>query len=64
MTFAGLIAMMLFVTGFDMDELKGIQRFLLLGSIMGYAALRQGVGAGARGALTGAAALQDRARAR
>jgi len=64
MTFAGLIAMMLFVTGFDMDELKTIQRFLLLGSIMGYSALRQGVGAGARGALTGAAALQDRARAR
>jgi S-DNA-T family DNA segregation ATPase FtsK/SpoIIIE len=57
MTFAGLIAMMLFVTGFDMDELKGIQRFLLLGSIMGYAALRQGVGAGARGALTGARGL-------
>ncbi len=64
MTFAGLIAMMLFVTGFDMEELKGVQRFLLLGSIMGYSALRQGVGAGARGALTGAAALQDRARAR
>ncbi|MFO1202009.1 MAG: DNA translocase FtsK 4TM domain-containing protein [Tabrizicola sp.] len=64
MTFAGLIAMMLFVTGFDMAELKALQRFLLLGSIMGYAALRQGVGYGARGALTGAAALQDRARAR
>ncbi len=64
MTFAGLIAMMLFVCGFDLDEMKQIQRFLLLGSVMGYAALRQGVGAGARGALTGAAALQDRARAR
>ena len=64
LTFAGLIAMMLFVTGFVMEELKGIQRFLLLGSVMGYAALRQGLGAGARGALTGAAALQDRARAR
>jgi DNA segregation ATPase FtsK/SpoIIIE, S-DNA-T family len=64
MTFAGLIAMMLFVCGFDLDELKAIQRFLLLGSVMGYAALRHGLGAGARGALTGAAALQDRARAR
>jgi S-DNA-T family DNA segregation ATPase FtsK/SpoIIIE len=64
LTFAGLIGMMLFVTGFDMEELKGIQRFLLLGSIMGYAALRQGLGYGARGALSGAAALQDRARAR
>jgi DNA segregation ATPase FtsK/SpoIIIE, S-DNA-T family len=64
LTFAGLAAMMLFVCGFDMAELKAIQRFLLLGSVMGYAALRQGVGAGARGALTGAAALQDRARSR
>jgi S-DNA-T family DNA segregation ATPase FtsK/SpoIIIE len=63
-TFAGLIAMMLFVTGFDVAELKAIQRFLLLGSIMGYAALRQALGYGARGALHGAAALQDRARAR
>ena len=64
LTFAGLIVMMLFVTGFDMEELKAIQRFLLLGSVMGYAALRQGLGYGARGALNGAAALQDRARAR
>ncbi len=64
LTFAGLIVMMLFVTGFDMEELKGVQRFLLLGSIMGYAAVRQGLGYGARGALHGAAALQDRARAR
>ncbi|MFM7444213.1 MAG: DNA translocase FtsK 4TM domain-containing protein, partial [Tabrizicola sp.] len=64
LTFAGLIAMMLFVTGFDMAELKAIQRFLLLGSVMGYATLRQGLGAGARGAMHGAAALQDRARIR
>ena len=64
LTFAGLIVMMLFVTGFDVEELKGVQRFLLLGSIMGYSALRQGLGHGARGALSGAAALQDRARAR
>lgn len=64
LTFAGLIAMLLFVTGFVMEELRTIQRFLLLGSVMGYAALRQGLGYGARGALTGAAALQDRARAR
>ncbi|WP_149588543.1 DNA translocase FtsK [Tabrizicola flagellatus] len=63
-TFAGLVAMMLFVTGFDMEELRAIRRFLLLGSILGYSALRQALGAGARGALTGAAALQDRARAR
>jgi len=61
LTFAGLIAMMLFVTGFDMEELKSIQRFLLLGSIMGYSALRQALGSGARGAFLGAVALQDRA---
>ncbi|MDP3195995.1 DNA translocase FtsK 4TM domain-containing protein [Tabrizicola sp.] len=64
LTFGGLIAMMLFVTGFDMDELRTIQRFLLLGSILGYSALRQALGSGARGALSGAAALQDRARTR
>ena len=64
LTFGGLIAMMLFVTGFDLEELRAIQRFLLLGSILGYAALRQGLGHGARGALHGAVALQDRARAR
>ncbi|MFN4193201.1 MAG: DNA translocase FtsK 4TM domain-containing protein, partial [Tabrizicola sp.] len=64
MTFAGLVAMMLFVTGFDMEELRAIQRFLLVGSILGYSALRQALGAGARSALTGAVALQDRARAR
>ncbi|MGL4237805.1 DNA translocase FtsK 4TM domain-containing protein [Tabrizicola sp.] len=64
LTFAGLIAMMLFVTGFNMAELKATQRFLILGSIMGYTALRQVAGSGARGALHGAIALQDRARAR
>ncbi|WP_128516095.1 DNA translocase FtsK [Tabrizicola thermarum] len=64
LTFVGLAAMMLFVCGFDLDELKAIQRFLLLGSVMAYATLRQGLGAGARGALQGAAALQDRARSR
>ena len=63
-TFAGLIVMLLFVTGFDMEELRGVQRFLLLGAILGYSALRQGLGHGARGALSGAAALQERARAR
>jgi S-DNA-T family DNA segregation ATPase FtsK/SpoIIIE len=64
LTFAGLITMMLFVTGFDMAELRALRRFLMLGSVMGYSALRQAAGSGARGALQGAAALQDRARAR
>ena len=64
LTFVGLVVMMLYVTGFDMAELKALQRFLLLGSILGYAAIRQTLGAGARGAMHGAMALQDRARAR
>jgi S-DNA-T family DNA segregation ATPase FtsK/SpoIIIE len=63
-TFAGLLVMMLYVTGFDLAELRAIRRFLLLGSIMGYSALAQGLGTGARGAVLGARTLQDRARAR
>ncbi|NJS40389.1 MAG: hypothetical protein HC783_16870 [Rhodobacteraceae bacterium] len=60
-TFAGLLVMMLYVTGFDLAELRAIRRFLLLGSIMGYSALAQGLGTGARGAVLGARTLQDRA---
>ncbi|TAG12637.1 MAG: DNA translocase FtsK, partial [Rhodobacterales bacterium] len=63
-TFAGLLVMMLYVTGFDLAELRAIRRFLLLGSIMGYSALAQGLGTGARGAVLGARSLQDRARSR
>jgi DNA segregation ATPase FtsK/SpoIIIE, S-DNA-T family len=63
LTFAGLVAMMLYVTGFDMAELKALQRFLLLGSILGYSMLRQALDTGARGAMQGATALKDRARA-
>ena len=64
LTFVGLVVMMLYVTGFDMNEIRAIQRFLLLGSILGYSMLRQAVGTGARGAMQGAIALQDRARSR
>jgi S-DNA-T family DNA segregation ATPase FtsK/SpoIIIE len=64
LTFVGLVVMMLYVTGFDMNEIRAIQRFLLLGSILGYSMLRQAVGTGARGAMHGAIALQDRARNR
>ena len=64
LTFAGLVVMMLYVTGFDMAELRAIRRFLLLGTIMGYSALAQGLGTGARGAVMGARTLQDRARNR
>jgi DNA segregation ATPase FtsK/SpoIIIE, S-DNA-T family len=64
LTFAGLLAMLLYVTGFDMVELRAIWRFLLLGSILGYNAVASGLGTGARGAVYGAMALQDRARSR
>jgi DNA segregation ATPase FtsK/SpoIIIE, S-DNA-T family len=60
LSFAGLLAMMLYVTGFDLDELRAIQRFLVLGSVMGYSLLATGVGQGARGAISGARALQSR----
>ncbi|WP_103257329.1 DNA translocase FtsK [Tabrizicola aquatica] len=63
-TFAGLIAFMLYVCGFDMIELRSIWRFLLLGSILGYNAAATAFGSGARGAVSGAMSLQDRARAR
>ncbi|MCU0826762.1 MAG: DNA translocase FtsK [Tabrizicola sp.] len=64
LTFAGLLGMLLYVTGFDMAELRAIWRFLLVGSVMGYGALASALGVGARGAVHGALALQDRARSR
>ncbi|MCX7286842.1 MAG: DNA translocase FtsK [Rhodobacterales bacterium] len=64
LTFAGLLVMMLYVTGFDMAELRAIRRFLFLGTVLGYNALAGALGSGARGAANGALALQDRARSR
>jgi len=64
LTFAGLLAMLLYVTGFDMAELRMMWRFLIVGSIMGYSALASGLGTGARGAVVGARAMQERARNR
>ena len=46
LTFAGLVAMMLFVTGFDVEELKSIQRFLLAG--VDHGLFRPASGAGHR----------------
>ncbi len=63
-SFVAMLVMLLYVTGFDMAELKAIWRFLLTGSILGYAALRSALGTGARGAVHGALTLQDRARSR
>jgi len=63
LTFAGLVVMMLYVTGFDMAELRAIRGFLLLGTLLCYNALASALGHGARGAVQGAMSLQDRARA-
>jgi len=57
LSFVCLVALMLYVTGFDRDELQRIGQKLMLGSVMGYAAVVSGLGQGTR-------ALQDRARSR
>jgi DNA segregation ATPase FtsK/SpoIIIE, S-DNA-T family len=64
LSFAAMLVMLLYVTGFDMAELKAIWRFLLTGSVLAYAALRSALDTGARGAMHGALTLQDRARTR
>jgi len=64
LTFAGLVAILLFVTGFDTAELRAIRRFLFIGAILGYSAVRNALGSGTRGAVQGALVLQDRARSR
>jgi S-DNA-T family DNA segregation ATPase FtsK/SpoIIIE len=64
LTFAGLLVMMLYVTAFDMAELRAIRHFLLLGTLLCYNALASALGQGARGAMQGAMSLQDRARSR
>jgi S-DNA-T family DNA segregation ATPase FtsK/SpoIIIE len=63
LTFGGLVAFLLFVTGFNAWKLKaGIQRFLTIGAVHGYDSLRRALGMGGRGAMRGALALRDRAR--
>ncbi len=65
LAFGGLVAMMLYVTGFDRAELRAIWRFLLTGSIVTYSAAMTAMGKGGAVALTGAVrgarGLQDRA---
>jgi DNA segregation ATPase FtsK/SpoIIIE, S-DNA-T family len=64
LTFAGLVVFMLYVTGFDMAELRAIRQFLFLGTVLGYNALASALGQGARGAVQGAMSLQTHARSR
>ena len=65
--FFGLVAMMLYVTGFDRAELRAIRWFLLTGSVMGYNAAMNAMGKGGAvaltGAMRGARGLQERAAA-
>ncbi len=59
-----LLAMMLFVTGFDRPELRSIGRFLLVGSIVAYAQAVHVAGRGAQGTALAAQRMQDRKRMR
>ncbi|MDO9525745.1 MAG: DNA translocase FtsK 4TM domain-containing protein, partial [Gemmobacter sp.] len=56
-----LIAMMLFVLGFDAAELRAIARFLLVGLVVTYAGVVTALRIGAAGTMQGAGALRDRA---
>lgn len=59
----GVLAMMLFVTGFDRQELRMIGQFLMVGSVLAYSNARALAGQGAQGTARAAAAMQDRRRA-
>lgn len=65
LAFLGLLAMMLYVTGFDRAELRAIAHFLMTGLIMTYASLLSLMGKGSAvaltGAMKGARSLKDRA---
>ena len=63
LTGLGMVAMMLFVTGFDRQELRTIGRFLMVGSVLAYSQARALAGQGAQGTARAAAAMQDRRRA-
>jgi len=67
LAFLGLVAMMLYVTGFDRAELRAIRWFLLTGSVMGYSWAMNAMGKGGAvaltGAMRGARGLQERAAA-
>lgn len=59
----GVLAMLLFVTGFDARELRVIGRFLLVGSVLAYSRVMTLAGQGAQGTARAAAAMNDRRRA-
>jgi len=62
-SFLGLVAMLLFVTGFDMAELGALSRFLLLGGVRTYHLALTLAGQGAGRAARLAAGINERRRA-
>ncbi len=63
LSFFALLAMMLYVTGFDVVELRSVLRFLLLGAVMTYSMLLGALGKGAQSTAQAARMVQDRRRA-
>ena len=61
---AALLAMALYVTGFDMRELRSIGRFVALGAVTTYAAAMSVAGKSAAGTARAAQAMAERNRAR
>jgi DNA segregation ATPase FtsK/SpoIIIE, S-DNA-T family len=59
----GMIALLLYVTGFNLAEVRGIGRFLITSLIHTYSTLLGAAGKGASGTARAAAALQERRRA-
>ncbi len=58
-----LLGMMLFVTGFDLAELRALARFLIHGLVLTYAATLSLVSRGAQGTARAASAMAERRRA-
>jgi S-DNA-T family DNA segregation ATPase FtsK/SpoIIIE len=59
----GMLAMLLFVMGFDMQELRVAGRFMMVGSVLAYSQAMALAGKGAQGTARAAQAMQDRRRA-
>ena len=59
----GMLAMLLFVMGFDMQELRVAGRFMMVGSVLAYSQAMALAGKGAQETARAAQAMQDRRRA-
>ncbi len=59
----GVVAMMMFVTGFDGREVRVIGRFLMVGSVLLYTAMLNVAGSGATRTARAAATMQEKRRA-